>query len=271
MTPARISFRVTPAFNHTVRLLVVFLYAMAMAWVEAAVVFYLRTMVNRIEPYQPNPLPIFGGLGRAELVREAATLVMLLTVGILAGRTWRSRLGYGALAFGVWDIFYYVFLKNLCGWPHSLFDWDILFLLPLPWWGPVLAPVSIAALMILWGTLASHSEVRSLSAPHRVFHGDAEPNTSKAGWKPALLWLLTLSGVMLALYVFMADSISVAGQGSTTLRNVLPTRFNWPLFTLALVLMAAPMPRLIFLQLQTFAVNYRPETASAASKCLLLP
>ena len=66
-------------------------------------------------------------------------MVMLLAVGILAGRNWRSRLGYSAIAFGVWDIFYYLFLKVMCGWPHSLLDWDILFLLPLPWWGPVLA------------------------------------------------------------------------------------------------------------------------------------
>ena len=91
--------------------LVVVVFAVAMAWVESAVVFYLRTMIDRIEPYQPNPLPVMGGLGPAELVREAATLVMLLTVGMLAGRTWRSRLGYAAIAFGVWDIFYYVFLK----------------------------------------------------------------------------------------------------------------------------------------------------------------
>ena len=130
-------------------------YALAMAWVEAAVVFDLRTMVHRIEPFQPDPLPLIGGLGRVELVREAATLVMVLAVGVLAGRTWRARLGYAALAFGVWDIFYYVFLRVICGWPHSLLDWDILFLLPLPWWGPVLAPVSIAGLMILCGTLAS--------------------------------------------------------------------------------------------------------------------
>ena len=67
------------------RLLVVAGFAVAMAWLESAVVFYLRTLVNRIEPYQPNPLPIADAIGGAELVREAATLVMLLTVGWLAG------------------------------------------------------------------------------------------------------------------------------------------------------------------------------------------
>src|SRR5437763_10032833 len=133
----------------------VVMFALAMAWVESAVVYYLRSMINRIEPYQPNPLPIIGGFGSAEMVRELATMIMLLAVGMLAGRNWRSRLGYAAVAFGMWDIFYYVFLKVMCNWPHSLFDWDILFLLPLPWWGPVLAPVSIAMLMIVWGTLVS--------------------------------------------------------------------------------------------------------------------
>src|SRR5882724_9691923 len=160
-----------------------------MAWVESAVVFYLRTMINRIEPYQPHPLPLIGGLGPAELVREAATLIMLLMVGILAGRTWRSRLGYSAIAFGVWDIFYYVFLKVMCGWPHSVLDWDILFLLPLPWWGPVLAPVSIALLMILWGTLAS---------------GWEEPRSERTS--NLKVWSLNFIGAAVALYVFMADN-----------------------------------------------------------------
>ena len=67
-----------------------------------------------------------------------------LTVGGIAGRTRTTRLGYTAVAFGVWDICYYLFLKIMCDWPKSLFDWDILFLIPLPWWAPVIAPVSIA-------------------------------------------------------------------------------------------------------------------------------
>lgn len=195
-----------------------------MAWVESAVVYYLRTMIDRIEPYQPTPLPIIGGMGPVEMVREAATLLMLLTVGLLAGRSWRARAGYVAVAFGVWDICYYIFLRIMCGWPHSLFDWDILFLLPLPWWGPVLAPVSIALLMIIWGTLASQ------------FERPPRPVVSK--WKPRLMNFL---GIMMALYVFMADSIRVADGGVDALRELLPTRFNWPLFTVALLLMAAPV------------------------------
>ena len=208
---------------------VVFLYAVAMAWVESAVVLYLRTMIARIDPHQPNPLPEIGNLGPAEIVREAATMIMLLTVGILAGRNWRSRLGYSAIAFGVWDIFYYVFFRLLTGWPHSVMDWDLLFLIPLPWWGPVLAPVSVALLMILWGTLVSSWEI--------------QPAPGRSEWKA---WTLNFMGVAVALYVFMADSLSVANQGVPVIRDVLPVAFNWPLFCVALMLMAAPIVQVLW-------------------------
>lgn len=205
------------------RWLVVALFAVAMAWVESAVVFDLRTMTNRIQPHQPNPLPEIGALGSVELVREAATLIMLLTVGCLAGRHRIARLGYAAVAFGIWDIFYYVFLRILTGWPASLFDWDILFLIPLPWWGPVLAPVSIAILMITWGTLVTQFEVE-------------KPTGTR--WAA---WLLAVAGAFLALYVFMADAIGVADRGGEAIRRVLPGSFHWSLFAVAWVLMAAPV------------------------------
>ena len=205
------------------RWVVVVLFAVAMAWVEAASVYYLRVLVDRVVPYQADPLPVAGALGLVEMVREAATLVMLLTVGMLAGRTWRLRLGYTAIAFGVWDIFYYVFLGVMTGWPTSLFDWDILFLLPLPWWGPVLAPVSIAVLMIVLGTSVTQST-------------DHAPATSFTG----TLWNLNGVGIVLALYIFMADAIHSMPQGLHATRQLLPTAFNWPLFTLAFALMAAP-------------------------------
>ena len=206
------------------RWLIVATYAAAMAWVESAVVFYLRTMMNRIEPYQPDPMPMMGGLASVELPREFATMVMLAAVGCLAGRTWRARLGYAAVAFGIWDIAYYVFLKIMCGWPHSLLDWDVLFLLPLPWWGPVLAPVLISLLLIFWGTLASQFE-------------QIHPPTLSNG----RAWILNFAGVALALYVFMADSIAAARGGFDAVRTMLPEKFDWKLFSVALLLMSAPV------------------------------
>jgi hypothetical protein len=222
---------IRPLRNHT-RWVVVVIFAIGMAWVEAATVYYLRLMVDRVQPYRENPLPMQGVLGQVELVREAATLVMLVTVGMLAGRTRRAQAGYAAIAFGVWDIFYYLFLRIIGGWPRSLFDWDVLFLLPLPWWGPVLAPVSIALLMIIEGTLESRREVSGGS-----------PSVERR------LDRLQGLGVLLALYVFMADALSALHHGLDA-SMVLPETFNWPLFCLAFSLMAAPLMRSAWRQLQ---------------------
>ena len=206
------------------RLGVVTLFAVAFAWVESAVVFYLRTLVDRLEPYQPDPLPLVVGIVWVEIVREAATLILLAAVGILAGRNRASRLGYGLIAFGVWDIFYYLFLVPMTGWPRSLMDWDLLFLIPLPWWGPVLAPMLIALLMILWGTMVTQIEgLQAVALSNRH------------------VWGVSALGIGLALWVFMADAIRVAPQGEAALRQLLPEHFNWTLFVVALALMSAPV------------------------------
>jgi len=218
--------------NEKFRWLVVMLYAIAMAWVESAVVVYLRTLIGRIEPYQPNPLPNFGGLGWIEVGREVATLVMLLTVGILAGASWRQKFAYAIIAFGVWDIFYYLFLAPMTGWPRTIFDWDILFLIPLPWWGPVIAPASIAGLMIIGGTLVAWHDARA----HRV------------------AWLASFAGALLALHTFMRDGMHALNDGETVIRNILPTAFDWGLFAFALALMAMPIA--------SFLLNLRRVTST---------
>jgi hypothetical protein len=209
----------TGQLSERTRWAIVMAFAIAMACVEAASVFYIRALVGRIEPYQANPLPMNAALGNVELWREAATLVMIAAVGALAGRTWRSRVGYATIAFGAWDIFYYVFLRLMTGWPRTLLDWDILFLLPLPWWGPVLAPVSIALVMILWGTLATQSA-----------------RATDARWA----WALAGVGIALALGVFMIDTWRAMPHGRDAVLQVLPTTFNWRLFWVALLLMASP-------------------------------
>jgi hypothetical protein len=208
-------------FSGRTRWAIVVAFAVAMAWVEAASVYYIRALVDRIEPYQANPLPIDDALGYVELWREASTLVMIGTLGMLAGRTWRHRAGYAALTFGTWDIFYYVFLRVMSGWPRTLLDWDILFLLPLPWWGPVIAPVSIALLMIVWGTIATQSR----------------ETAADARWA----WALGSVGIVLALAVFMIDAWRALPNGRQAVMQVLPDDFNWPLFGVSLLLMATPV------------------------------
>ena len=206
------------------RWIVIAVFATAMGYLESAVVYYLRTMVNRIEPYQPEPLPNFANLAAPELARELATMIMLLTIGWIAGRTWRGRIGFALLTFGIWDIAYYVFLIPLTDWPNSIADWDLLFLIPLPWWGPVWSPVSIAFLMIAFGLLATILEQGEPPIwPHRVAN------------------MLCGVGICIALYVFMADAIAAAPRGEEAIRMVLPTRFNWPLFAAAWLLMFIPI------------------------------
>ena len=206
------------------RLGVVSAYAIGMAWVESAVVVYLRVLVGRVDPYQVDPLPLSVGLGWIEMVREAATLIMLWAVGWLAGRTWRGRAGYSLIAFGTWDIFYYIFLVPMSGWPHSILDWDVLFLLPLPWWGPVLAPVLISLLLIIGGALAALGE-----------------QFGEPAWPRWWAWALNVAGVGLALYTFMETALRMLPLGEEAVRQGLPASFNWPLFSLALALLAVPL------------------------------
>ena len=130
------------------RIVFLIIFGIAMGFLEAVVVMYLR------ELYCPEgfafPLT-FIALETLfiEYLREIATIVMLFSLGIIAGRNFPERLSFFLLSFGIWDIFYYVWLKILLNWPPSLFTWDILFLIPIVWVGPVLAPIICSVTMIL--------------------------------------------------------------------------------------------------------------------------
>ena len=94
--------------------------------------------------YANNPLEIFplqfldSYDTVLELSREAATVSMILTVALLADRSSRTRtFAAFVFVFGVWDLFYYFWLKVLMGWPRSWLEWDVLFLIPSVWLGPV--------------------------------------------------------------------------------------------------------------------------------------
>ena len=129
-------------------LLWVIIYSVAMAFMESAVVVYIR------ELYYPDgfsfPLRLIQShIAVTELIREAATLIMLIAIAVLAGKNAIERFAYFIFSFAIWDIFYYVFLKLILGWPVSIFEWDVLFLLPFTWVGPVIAPVINSLLMII--------------------------------------------------------------------------------------------------------------------------
>jgi len=123
-------------------------FAIAMGFLEAAVVVYLRQIYYPtgfsfpLNPYMPQNILLTGWL------REICTIVMLACVGIVAAENFIKRLCYFLFAFGAWDIFYYVGLKIFLNWPESLLTWDILFLIPVPWVGPVLAPIICSLTMI---------------------------------------------------------------------------------------------------------------------------
>lgn len=122
------------------------LYAVAMGYLEAAVVVYLRALYYP-EGFSFPLVPMESRLVAIEIGREAATVVMIFAIAWAAARSgWQTLTGF-ALVFGVWDIVYYVGLWFLLGWPASLIEPDILFLIPAVWVGPVLAPSLIALSM----------------------------------------------------------------------------------------------------------------------------
>jgi len=171
------------------RILWVTVFAIAMAYVESAVVVYLRAI------FHPEgftfPLKIFESDYKivVEIFREAATIGMLVAVSALAGKTLWERFSYFMLAFGIWDIFYYVWLKVILDWPASIFDWDVLFLIPMTWIGPVIVPVSVSLVMIVFGILIIHA-----------INNGAEFRASMASY------ILALAGISAVLYSFMSDT-----------------------------------------------------------------
>ncbi|OGD86929.1 hypothetical protein A2870_00390 [Candidatus Curtissbacteria bacterium RIFCSPHIGHO2_01_FULL_41_11] len=145
----------------------VIIFSIAFAFIEAATVVYLRHLIGSIESPDTSAEILFLVPGIAflepqaavkiitdseilniEKIREAATLVMLGTVAMLAAKKIKEQIAYFFLAFGVWDIFYYIFLKLTIGWPQSIGDLDIFFLLPTPWVGPVFVPILISLFLI---------------------------------------------------------------------------------------------------------------------------
>jgi hypothetical protein len=217
-----------PAFPFSRVLLALFLFGSAFGYLEAAVVVYLRALHEplrqRFYPGRPPsdlfPLltpdqvrtasPATMRIVAAELGREAATLAMLAAVALAVSRNAGQWAAAFALAFGVWDIAFYLGLKLLLGWPASLLTWDILFLIPVPWAGPVLAPVLVSAAMI--GSGAVHLRREALGRPVRL---------GRLHW--AGIWL----GAAVIVLSFSMDA-------GNLLRGGEPRPFRWGVFAAGL-------------------------------------
>jgi len=194
------------------------IFAVAMAYLESAVVVYLRRIYNIFD--LTTSLSRFDSqIAAIEVGRELMTLIMLLAVGWTVGKNLQSRVGFAIFTFGLWDIFYYIWLRFFIGWPTSFFNPDLLFLIPLPWWGPVISPILIAILMVLGGAKAVLLDEQGTRIHFR-----------------AMGWLILTMGVMIILYSFMADSLALLPANLKMLSELKPTTFNWPLYIIGFVL-----------------------------------
>jgi len=220
--------RSRPAAGAGRALAALLIFGIAFGYVEAAVVVYLRAIYQplraRLHP-QARPGDLFpliradelraAGPEHArrlviELGREAATLVMLAGAAWATASSFRTFFASFLIAFGVWDIFYYVFLKLMIDWPESLWTWDLLFLLPVPWVGPVIAPVIVAATMIVTGATVRLRE--AAGRPVRLRGGD---------------WAMVVAGGIVLVTAFCWDFRNTTAGGE-------PNPFHWPLFTAGL-------------------------------------
>jgi hypothetical protein len=199
------------------------LFGIGFAFVEAVVVVDLRAILSPLTGRAGTqtaddlfPLigidqldradPVAARLMRIEVLREAATLIVLAGVGLAAVRTFIQRFAAFLIGFGVWDVGYYLFLKLLLGWPASLWTWDILFLIPVPWAAPVLAPVIAAASMVVAGSIVLVWEAAGYR--FRVSRGE---------------WSWIVMGGLILIAAFCWDWRNVAAGG-------MPNPFPWPLF-----------------------------------------
>ncbi len=204
------------------RLVWLSLFAVAMAYLEAAVVVYLRRIYYPDDPLALFPLKVWAPSELLiELGREAATVVMIMGTASLAARGGIRVLAAFSFVFGLWDIFYYIWLKLLLGWPVTLMEWDILFLIPWAWLGPWPAPVIIAALLVAWGGL-----VLVFDPPCR-FDGQAA--------------VLAGAGTILVLLSFLQPASGILGGGPEAVTAFVPEGFWWGAFTPGALLLGAGM------------------------------
>ncbi len=199
----------------------IIVWAVAFAYVEASVVEYLRALYYPLSKggfaFPVLTLDQLQAMGEehldrlvVEVGREIATLAMLATVAAAAAKNRREGWAHFMIAFGVWDIFYYVWLKVFVNWPDSLMTWDLLFLVPVPWVSPVAAPVIVSIVMIVSGLIVLSCEARN------------RPLLAK--WPD---WAALTTGGLILIVSFCWDYRNIMLGG-------IPSPFNWPLFAIGL-------------------------------------
>jgi hypothetical protein len=211
------------ALRRTIVLLTIF--SIAMGFLETAVVIYLRELYYP-KGFQFPLIPIPPSISVVELLREAATIIMLVCIGVIAGETTAQRFSFFIYCFAVWDIFYYVFLKLFLGWPESLFTFDILFLIPVLWVGPVLAPCILSLTMIVLMLMATYFHERDVI----VTINRRE-------------WMMMISGTVVVILSFILDYAAYVLQSGKSIwtpmsqqemfnevSNYVPQSFNWWMF-----------------------------------------
>ena len=197
----------------------VIIFSIAFAWVESSVVVYLREIyfngafnfplvINWVDGRQAYD-PLMG----IELGREAATIIMLGAMGCIAGKNRLQRFSFFIISFGIWDIFYYVWLKVMVNWPENLMTWDILFLLPLPWVGPVITPVLIALAMFIAGSLIIFYDETGIAIKTRWFD-----------------WVIEFLCGLLLIVAFCWDWKNIMQVQDGTGHSGIPNPFAWWLY-----------------------------------------
>lgn len=194
--------------------IVVGAFAIAMGYLEATVVIYLRSAIETGTVVPAHDAATLGTFEAIEVARELATLVMIAAVGWLAGRTRLERLAWAAVIFGTWDIVYYVALRLGIGWPASFETWDVLFLVPAPWVGPVWAPIVVSLALVGSGLAAT----RRLRAGRSI---TVSPTRA----------LAALVGGVLVIVSFLVDANRVLGDDSSPWTG-------WPIFWAGMALAA---------------------------------
>jgi len=185
------------------RLVALLVFGTGFGYVEAAVVSYLRRIIGYQSGYQAGARKVYLNLGfiafvqpdrsvlvdpgltQVEIAREAATLVMLVAIAVVAAETLRRRLAAFFIAFTVWDLTYYLFLRVLDGWPTSLLDLDVFFLIPVPWVGPVATAVVASSVVLVVSSWVYLAGGRGWRDPEPPLGGDRVQRADRDGIEPS--------------------------------------------------------------------------------------